>query len=447
MSNLMTPSKPSSTKTAAASKKPARKPAAKKNRKQLNASELLGFKLSSTDDTEVLEARDSLLELMDDAISLGSISSEALAAILNVAGASDDQAEQLWLRLADAGIEMLTGDEDDTVDDKAIAEVTREIDLEAGEASSLPDAFTMHLREMSQFKLLTPDQEKQLGRQKAIWVQVREHERKPDEFPAPKASPREMERSKAAFEQMFLSNLRLVVHRAKKHRRHGLPMPDLCQEGYVGLMRAVEKFDPALGYRFSTYAVNWIDQAMTRGTAEQAHTIRVPVHVHELLNRMNASIRRLSTELGREPTDEEIAGAMSRPERKPVDVAAVTKLKAIQRDTISLDRPAGEDGDSEMGDFVTGGESEKPFNQTMERLKSQEIAALLSPLPERDRLVIMLRYGVDLPEPYKLEEIGQKFGITRERVRQIISRALHYLRSAPGATSLRSYLEELDAAE
>lgn len=423
-------------------------PAAKKT----TVAKLLAFKLPASSDPEVLEARGALKDLMSDALRLGSVSSEALAAILTVAGASDEQAEKLWLRLDEAGIELLTGaddeDEEPGVEEPVVEELAGAgLDLEADEVSSLPDAFTLHLREMSQFKLLTPEQEKSLGRKKAAWVQMREHQRKPDQFPPPQVSAHELQASKEAFEQMFLSNLRLVVHRAKRHRRHGLPMPDLVQEGYVGLMRAVEKFDPELGFRFSTYAVNWIDQAMTRGTAEQAHSIRVPVHVHELLNRMNASMRRLNQELGREPTDEEIAEAMSRPERKPVSVQTVKKLKGIQRDTVSLDRPAGEDGESEMGDFITAADTDRPFNQTMERLKSQEITALLGPLPERDRLVVMLRYGIDVPEPYKLEEIGQKFGITRERVRQIISRALHYLRSAPGAQSLRSYLDDMDAAD
>jgi RNA polymerase primary sigma factor len=238
-----------------------------------------------------------------------------------------------------------------------------------------------------------------------------------------------------ALRRFTLANLRLVVNMAKRYTGRGLSLIDLIQEGNLGLMRAAQKFDWRRGFKFSTYATWWIRQAITRAIADKGRTIRLPVHVGEAISKLNAAQQRLTQELGREPTDDELGGALG------MDAARVQELRLAARVPSSIDLPLGEDEDSRVADLVADPNALAPGEEAQERLLKEEAARTLErTLTERERLVLQLRFGLGDGHVYPLEKIGQQLGLTRERVRQIERDALRKLRAPEAGGRLRSYL-------
>ena len=327
-----------------------------------------------------------------------------------------DQMDSLCEKLIESGIELgaveVVDDDDDTDDDDDFEYNVEEVDLEKAYASdlSVDDPVRMYLKQIGKVPLLTADEEVELAK-------------------------RAEKGDKEAIERLCTANLRLVVSIAKKYVGRGLLFLDLIQEGNLGLMKAVEKFDWTKGFKFSTYATWWIRQAITRSIADQAITIRIPVHMVETINRMARVRRQLTGELGREPDTKEIAEAMGMTEEKVRDI-----LKSAQEPT-SMDATVGDEEDSHLGDFIPDENAESPADAASNVFLRGQIYELLDELTEREKRVIIERFGLGGEPPRTLEQVGQEMGVTRERIRQIEAKAIRKLRHPTRKKRLEGYLE------
>ncbi|MGY5033242.1 RNA polymerase sigma factor [Streptomyces sp. 900116325] len=299
------------------------------------------------------------------------------------------------------------------------------------------DLFRQYLREIGRIPLLTAADEVELARrvEAGLFAEERLASTPDPDSRLAVDLDRLVVMGRMAKRRLIEANLRLVVSVAKRYVGRGLTMLDLVQEGNLGLIRAVEKFDYARGYKFSTYATWWIRQAMSRALADQARTIRVPVHVVELINRVVRVQRRMLQERGYEPTPEEVAAQLDlTPER-------VGEVLRLAQEPVSLHAPVGEEDDVALGDLIEDGDAASPVESAAFLLLREHLEAVLSTLGERERKVVQLRYGLDDGRPRTLEEIGRIFGVTRERIRQIESKTLNKLRDHAFADQLRGYLD------
>ncbi|MFJ3507983.1 RNA polymerase sigma factor [Streptomyces luteogriseus] len=306
---------------------------------------------------------------------------------------------------------------------------------ESGSPSS--DLFRQYLREIGRIPLLTAAEEVELARRVEAGLFAEEKLRLTPDLDSELALDldRLVVMGRMAKRRLIEANLRLVVSVAKRYVGRGLTMLDLVQEGNLGLIRAVEKFDYARGYKFSTYATWWIRQAMSRALADQARTIRVPVHVVELINRVVRVQRRMLQERGYEPTPEEVAAHLELPPER------VSEVLRLAQEPVSLHAPVGEEDDVALGDLIEDGDAASPVESAAFLLLREHLEAVLSTLGERERKVVQLRYGLADGRPRTLEEIGRIFGVTRERIRQIESKTLNKLRDHAFADQLRGYLD------
>ena len=300
------------------------------------------------------------------------------------------------------------------------------------------DLFRQYLREIGRIPLLTAAEEVELARRVEAGLFAEERLGKTPDIDDSQLAvdlDKLVVMGRMAKRRLIEANLRLVVSVAKRYVGRGLTMLDLVQEGNLGLIRAVEKFDYARGYKFSTYATWWIRQAMSRALADQARTIRVPVHVVELINRVVRVQRRMLQERGYEPTPEEVAVQLDLPS------ARVSEVLRLAQEPVSLHAPVGEEDDVALGDLIEDGDAASPVESAAFLLLREHLEAVLSTLGERERKVVQLRYGLVDGRPRTLEEIGRIFGVTRERIRQIESKTLNKLRDHAFADQLRGYLD------
>jgi RNA polymerase primary sigma factor len=339
----------------------------------------------------------------------GYLTFEEIAGTLEEVEVTKEQVSELHAHLVDQGVDVIAADgvtaykESKASDDGTSARRKQELDLTV--EPSL-DSLRLYLRSIGSVDLLTADQEVSLAKR--------------------------IERGDMdAKRHMVEANLRLVVSIAKSYLGRGLSLLDLIQEGSLGLIRAVEKFDYRRGYKFSTYATWWIRQAVTRALADKSRTIRIPVHMVEKLNRVVHVERSLVQKLGREPEPQEIADELDWTAREVREVLRVSQMP------VSLEKPVGDEDDSELGDFVADDNVESPFETASDNLQRADVQRALAVLPRRDREVLELRYGLNGRKPMTLEEVGEAFGVTRERIRQIENNTLKRLKGLPEAQCLR----------
>ena len=352
------------------------------------------------------ERKQSLLELGK---KNGFITYEQLAEELKGLEVDSDSLDDLYNFLVDNNIEITSDDAEPTGDDEEDGGLVDLEDLALSKDIKINDPVRMYLKEIGRINLLTSDEEYEYA--------LRAEQG--DEY---------------AKKMLAESNLRLVVSIAKRYVGRGMLFLDLIQEGNIGLMKAVDKYDPSKGFKFSTYATWWIRQAITRAIADQARTIRVPVHMVETINKLARVQRQLTQELNREPTDEEIAKKLG------ISIDKVREVYKISQDPVSLETPIGEEDDSHLGDFIKDERTMSPEEYATAEMLKEELSGVLLTLTDREERVLRLRFGLDDGQCRTLEEVGQIFGVTRERIRQIEAKALRKLRHPSRSRKLKDFL-------
>ncbi len=341
----------------------------------------------------------------------GHITYEQLADELKGLDIDSDTLDELYNSLMEAEISIVSEDGQDEASGEEITEEVPVENLTLSKDVKINDPVRMYLKEIGRINLLTSDEEFEYAK-------------------------RAEEGDEEAKRLLAESNLRLVVSIAKRYVGRGMLFLDLIQEGNIGLMKAVDKFDPTKGYKFSTYATWWIRQAITRAIADQARTIRVPVHMVETINKLARVQRQLTQDLNREPTDEEIAKKLG------ISIEKVREVYKISQDPVSLETPIGEEDDSHLGDFIKDERTMGPEEYATIEMLKEELQGVLGTLTDREEKVLRLRFGLDDGQCRTLEEVGQIFGVTRERIRQIEAKALRKLRHPSRSRKLKDFLTD-----
>ena len=405
---------------------------------------------SGTTMTQVAPAQIEVEKVIRAAKQEGSITAADLAEKLSVLDLTPDETDAVYLKLVSLNV--------DVVEDEAIVEEEEE-EEEAEPEQAAPDAdedrvrerrevdmalkaptndpVRMYLKEIGRVPLLTAQEEVSLAKRIEAGLIAEEKLEKARELSDDESFELRYTRRDGAHAKRHLveANLRLVVSIAKRYVGRGMAFLDLIQEGNLGLIRAVEKFDYSKGFKFSTYATWWIRQAITRAIADQARTIRIPVHMVETINKLVRIQRQLLQDLGREPTADEIAEQMELSPKK------VREIQKISQEPVSLETPVGEEEDSNLGDFIEDADAPVPLERASFKLLQEQLESVLHTLSDREKEVIRLRFGLVDGQPRTLEDVGKKFGVTRERIRQIESKTLSKLRHPSRSQKLRDYLE------
>jgi len=373
-------------------------------------------------------------ELVARARERGTVAAADITAVLDAAELPADAFDNVVRLLTDEGVEIT-----DPVPEEA-PDAPRSIQGDTGPRAGTGDLVRIYLREIGRVPLLTAQDEVELA--KSIEAGLFAEEKRQGGFPVldtHRAELDELDELAAdglrAKQRLIEANLRLVVSIAKRYIGRGLVFLDLIQEGNLGLIRAVEKFDYTKGYKFSTYATWWIRQAITRAMADQARTIRIPVHMVEVINKLARVQRQMLQDLGREPTPEELAAELDMTPEKVIEV------QKYGREPISLHTPLGEDGDSEFGDLIEDSEAIQPGEAVSFTLLQEQLHSVLDTLSEREAGVVSMRFGLTDGQPKTLDEIGKVYGVTRERIRQIESKTMSKLRHPSRSQVLRDYLD------
>jgi len=361
----------------------------------------------------MIKPKSEVKKLLEKGKKQGFITQEEVLEVFPDAEMRLEELDDLYHRLLEESVDVFESitEEELKEDEKASSELARELEILATlRDTAITDPVRMYLKEIGRVSLLNAKEEVDLAKKIEVG-------------------------SKAARRKLIEANLRLVVSIAKKYVGRGLSLLDLIQEGNQGLMRAVEKYDWHRGYKFSTYATWWIRQAITRAIADQARTIRIPVHMVETINKLIRASRKLMQNLGREPTFEEIAQEMD------LSASRVREIFKIAQETTSLATPIGDDEDSFLGDFIPDETQPQPYEQASKQLLKENIEEVLATLSDREARVLKMRYGLDSHRAMTLEEVGREFGVTRERIRQIEAKALRKLKHPSRRKKLQDYLE------